>query len=118
MVRWIIHLKSGKSFTDKDGLPSDYPQDQITSVERIISDRHYVICNSPFFRNFFVKTSASQTYTLIGGGPPGKPVVTERILGCYFETKDGPVRLELAVDPNGNCKLSTKKVKKVTLDGF
>jgi len=111
LAKWIIHLKDGRTFTDRDGYPWNFPQDQISSVERVINGRTYTICGSPLFKNFFVKTTAGQTISLVGGGVPSKPTVMERILGCYIEGKDGPIRLELSVDPaTGNCKLNAFKV--------
>ena len=119
MAEWIIHLKDGRTFTDKDGYPWDFPQDQITSVERIVNGKAYTICNSPFLKNFFVKTLAGQTISLMGGGPPSAPVIMERILGCFIETKQGFIRLELAINPStGSCKLIAIPTKEISKDGF
>ena len=118
MVRWIIHLKNGKTLTDKDAFPHEIPSEQITSVERIVNGRVYTICGSSVLKNFFVKTTAAQTLSLTSGQPT-EPTVLERIIGCYIEGKDGPVRLELKINPaNGNCKLVAVPVEKITKDGM
>jgi len=118
MVEWIIHLKNGKTLTDKDAYPSDIDSSEISSVERIVNGRVYTICGHPSLKNFFVKTTAARLISLVGGGVR-PPQIMERILGCFIETKEGPVRLELVIDPNkGNCKLVATKVKQITKDGF
>jgi len=118
MTEWIIHLKNGRTLTDKDAYPSDVDSKEISSVERIINGKTYTICNHPFFSNFFVKTTAARMLSLVGKGVR-PPQIMERILGCYVVTEAGPVRLELVINPhNGNCKLTAIKVDKMTKDGF
>jgi len=118
MVEWLIHLKNGKTLTDKDAYPHEIPSEQITSVERIVKGRTYTICSSPVLRNFFVKTTAARTMSLVGKGVREQQVL-ERIIGCYVVSKDKPVRIELCIDPHGgNCKLIATPVKVITKDGF
>jgi len=118
MTKWIIHLKDGRTLTDKDAFPHEVPSDEITSVERIVNGRVYTICRSPLLTNFFVKTTAARTLSLTSG-QPSTPMILERIIGCYIEGKDGPIRLELKINPeNGNCKLVAIPVKKITKDGM
>ena len=116
--RWIIHLKDGRTLTDRDAYPHDISNEQITSVERIVNGKVYTIKNSPVLKNFFVKSTEGKTLALFTGGT--RPaVVYERILGCFVEGKDGPIRLELTVDARtGNCKLIAVPTKKITKDGF
>ena len=118
MAKWLIHLTDGRTLTDKDAYPHDVPSDQITSVERIVDNRVYTICGSPVLKNFFVKTTAAQSLSLVGKGVR-PPEILERIIGCYIEGKNGPVRLELVISPStGNCKLIAIPVRKITKDGF
>jgi len=118
MVKWIIHLKDGRTLTDKDAFPHEVPSDQITSVERIVNSRAYTICNSPVFKNYFVKSTAAQTFALLSGHQE-PPTVLERIIGCYVEGKEGPIRLELKIDPRtGNVKLVAIPVDRITKDGM
>ena len=118
MTEWIIHLKNGKSLTDKDAYPSDIDSNTISSVERIVDGRTYTICNHPSFSNFFVKTTAARLISLVGKGVR-PPEILERILGCHILTEKGPIRLELVINPQTNsCKLTAVKVAKITKDGF
>jgi len=118
MVQWIIHLKDGRTLTDKEALPNDIPSEEISSVERIVNGRAYTIYGSPVLKNFFVKTTAAQTLA-VTSGKVEPPTILERIIGCFIEGKNGPIRLELSIDPiHGHCKLNAIPVKKVTKDGF
>lgn len=118
MTKWLIHLKDGRTLTDKDAYPHDVPAGQITSVERIINGKAYTICGSPVLKNFFVKTTAARMLSLVGKGVR-PPEIMERIVGCFIEGKDGPIRLELMIQPStGNCKLVAVPVKKITKNGF
>lgn len=113
----MIHTKNGQTYTSRDAYPWDVPEDEITSVERIVDGTVYTIKKSKSLHHFFVKTTAGKTFSPFSGST--EDVIHERIIGCYIDGKDGPVRLEMVVDPNtGNVKLSATKVSRVRKDGF
>jgi len=122
-TRWIIHLKSGKSYTDKEKYPWDVPEDEITSVERIISGRSISIKKHPALHNFFVKTTESRDLAMMTS--PGQqaevkpPMVEARTVGAHIGESPNVYRLELFIDPrNQNVQLQVTKVEKATRDGF
>lgn len=118
LPKWIIHLRNGKTLTDKDSYPHDVNQEEITSVERVEGNKVASIMRSEVLTNFFVKTSASQDLAILGEGT--YPVhVEERIVGAFIMPQDSPVRIELIIDPEtGNVKLRATRVSKVRKDGL
>ncbi len=123
-VLWIIHVKDGRSFTQKDGTPdeviknNDLAEDDITSVERIVDGKVYTITKSRELHTFFVMSTGSLEMSMTRGSYTPQQI-DERILGCYVDGKDGPIRLQLIVDAHtGNVKLVAAKVDKATKDGF
>jgi hypothetical protein len=125
--RWIVHTKSGKTFTDKDGYPSDIEkmmatnQDEITSVERIINGRSIAIKKSSYLHDFFVKTTESKDFVMMGAQLGGRPAVVEaKAVGGHIDVKPGEIfRFELEIDPRtGSVNLDIQKVPKATPDGF
>lgn len=117
-VLWMIHLRDGRTIKNENIW--DVPEDEITSIERVVDGKLYTIRKSPALTNFFVKTTSGQELRML----PGKnivspPVIVERIVGAYVKPSDKPVRIELAIDPKtGNVKLSCFPVKEITKDGF
>ena len=96
MPQWIIHLKDGRTLTDKDCYPHSVDQDLITSVERVEDGWVATILKSDLFTNFFVKRTAS--VDLVFGKEGAKPVrVEESIVGCFILPREDPIRLELVI---------------------
>ncbi len=125
--RWIVHTKSGKTFTDKDGYPNDIEKlvtehnDEVTSVERVINGRSIAIKKSQHLNNFFVKTSESRDFVMMGAQLGARPPVVEaKAVGAHISVTPGEIyRFELEIDPRtGNVMLDVQKVQKATPDGF
>ena len=121
-VKWLIHLKDGKTLTSNDCYPHDVPQETITSVERIVElpgGRTQVasVLKSEVLTNFFVKTTASKEMRPFGGSP-SPTVVEERIVGAFVLPQETPVRLELIIDKTGKVKLRTHRVNIMRKDGL
>jgi hypothetical protein len=122
-ARWIIHTKDGKSYTDATHLPSDVPDDQITSVERVVNGKSIVIKKNPDLYFFFVKATESKDLVITfegAQGPVDRPKVVEALaIGCHLGQPPNVYRLELECDPRtGNVLLQIQKVKEATKDGF
>ena len=120
MSLWLIHTKSGKTYTSKTHYPWQVENDQITSVERIINKRSIAIKKSPVLHTFFVKTTMSQDFVPNVRNGTRPPQVEARAVGCYIKGEGGKnIRVELVCNPKtGNVYLEAKEVKKVTKDGF
>lgn len=120
MNMWLIHTKSGKTFTSKTHYPWDVPEDEITSIERIVDSKSIAIKKQPGLHHFFVKSTESRDFVMMGlkkGARP--PVVEARAVGCHIGEGDNVYRIELECDPRtGNVLLDVKKVKRATKDGF
>lgn len=123
-IKWLIHLKDGVTRTSVESYPHDIPQDQITSVERIVDVYPRTplvasILKSDVLTNFFVKTSASRAMSPMGGGGSSPTIIEERIVGAFIPPNKSPIRLELSVEPRtGNVKLRAIKVPRMSKDGF
>lgn len=118
LARWAIHLKDGKTLTDKDCYPHEVDQEEITSIERIEGDLIATIMKSSCLTSFFVKTSASQDINPFEGGT--RPVqIEERIVGAFLPPQERPVRLELIIVPGTrNVKLRVLSVNTLRKDGL
>ncbi len=125
--RWIVHTKSGKTYTDKEGYPNDIEKlvteknDEVTSVERVINGRSIAIKKSPHLHTFFVKTTESRDFVMMGAQLGGRPPVVEaKAVGGHIDVQPGEIyRFELEIDPrNGDVRLGVQKVQKATPDGF
>jgi len=117
---WLIHTKSGKTYTSKEKYPWDVPEEEITSVERIVDGKSVSIRKHPDLHHFFVKSTESRDFVMMGPNPGARPPVVEaRAVGCHIGTAPNIYRLELACDPRtGNVCLTVQKVKEATKDGF
>jgi len=116
--KWVIHLKNGKTLTDRDCYPHNVPQEEITSVERIEGDLIATIQKSPCLSSFFVKTTASQDLNPFDGvSSPAQ--IEERIVGAFISPQKDPVRIELIIVPGTrNVKLRVIPVLTVRRDGL
>lgn len=118
MNRWCIHLKDGKTLTDREHYPHEVDQEKITSVERIEGDLVVTILKSECLSNFFVKTAASQDMDPFSG--KAAPVrVEEKIVGAFILPQEKPIRIELAIVPGTrNVKLRVFPVNILRRDGL
>lgn len=125
-VRWLIHMKDGKTLTDQDCFPHElnimekrgYSPEDITSVERLINGRHLTIKKSEWIDTFFVATEEGIDVKM-GGPHQAPPIITKRMIGCYIKETDPPLQVRLTMDPrNFNTKLEFIRVKKITLKGI
>lgn len=108
----ILHFKDGSTLTDKEVYPHEISEEQlanITSVERVVAGWHLTILKSESIKSFFIITEAFQNMVLRTGtqGPP--PKISLRVLGCYLEDSDPPVKILLGMDP---------RTKQVVLEGI
>jgi hypothetical protein len=116
----LIHTKSGKTFTSKTHYPWDVPEENITSVERVIDGKSIAIKKHPALHHFFVKSTESRDFVMVGARPGSRPPTVEaRAVGCHIGKPPNVYRLELGCDPRtGNVILSARKVTEATRDGF
>lgn len=121
-AKWITHTQDGKSYTSKTHYPWDVPEEEITSVERIVAGgKHIIIGKSDGLSAFFVKMEEGIDFAMMGKNPGQRPKkVHKEVVGCHIAVDDDNIyRLELAYVPrNGSVVLTAKKVKKITKDGF
>lgn len=117
---WLIHTKSGETYTSKTHYPWDVPEDQITSVERIVDGKSIAIRKSPHIHHIFVKSEASIDFVMMGEKTGARPPQVEaRIIGCHVGIPPNVFRIELACDPKtGNVVATVKRVEQATQDGF
>jgi hypothetical protein len=123
--RWMIHCKSGKTYTDRDALPSTVPAgEEITSVERFVNGRVVAVKASKAIHNIFVKACESKDLGILVDGSKitsleGPTVMDALIVGFHVGEGENVHRVELVCDShNGNVLCTTSKVKSATCDGF
>jgi hypothetical protein len=123
--RWMIHCKSGKTYTDRDALPSTVPTgEEITSVERFVNGRVVAVKASKAINNIFVKACESKDLGILVDdckitALEGPTVVDALIVGFHVGEGENVYRVELVCDShNGNVLCTTSKVKNATCDGF
>jgi hypothetical protein len=121
-IRWMIHTKSGVTFTSQTHYPKDVPLEEITSVERIIGDRVVGIKKHKSLHHFFPKSTASKDFIMTGApeGLGARPTVIEgQAVGCYLGQPPNMYRLELECDPRtGNVYLKVYQVEAALENGF
>ena len=116
--KWLIHLKDGRTLTEKDCYPHEVDPEQITSVERVEGDMVITIMKSPCLTHPFVKSSASQDMNPFDGYI-SPAIVEERILGGWIPPSDKWTRVELVIVPNiRNVKLRAIEVDRMRKDGL
>lgn len=96
------------------------PNEEITSVERIIDGKSVSIKKHPDLYNFFVKSTESRDFVMLGENPGARPPIIEaRSVGCHLGEPPNVYRIELECDPRtGNVILLIQKVSIATKDGF
>lgn len=101
-IRWIVHLKDGRTLVDGKCELDQIDQSEISSVESISpSGKKVIICSNPFFKNFFTLVTASDYVPVFGG--KSFHVEEERIVG--FEV--GDTVIEVIID----CRTEDVKIR-------
>lgn len=120
MSSWMVHLKDGKTLTNKDPQEvHEVDSELITSVERVIDGKVISILKSPLIEDFFVYTEQFQLMMFRPGRQGGPPVVTARSIGCFLKDSDPPVQCVLSMDPRtGNAFFEAYTVRKKDRRGF
>lgn len=118
-TRWMVHLKDGRTLTDKEVEVHEVEPELITSVERNVGGRTITIRKSPLIDSFYVMTEEGIDADAGTGAVVGPKYVYWQAIGCVIKDSDPITQCNLRMDPNNhNAFTEFFYVKQKRIDGL
>jgi len=112
MIRWIVHLKDGTSFSnDTPGRKfDDVSPEDISSIETFFDGTVLSVGSCEIFKNMYPVTAAFIDKPMFAGGKITSGTIDRRI-GFFIDTTSGRYKIEVILRSGGRVvHLEGKKV--------